>query len=79
MKNQITYNFDNFLNWIDDTDLPDNTKMKAKDIRNSVVSYMTSESYFEEHWNYFKNYTATLDKIRAESLLDIEPIFKDYI
>lgn len=79
LKKHIETNFDNFVDWIDDTDLPDNTKTKAKDIRNSVVSYMTSESYYKEHWDYFKNYTATLDKIRAESLLDVEPIFKDYI
>jgi hypothetical protein len=79
LKKQIVTNFDNFVDWIEDTDLPDNTKTKAKDIRNSVVSYMTSESYYNEHWDYFKNYTSALDKIRAESLLDVEPIFKDYI
>jgi organic radical activating enzyme len=79
LKQQVTKNFDDFIDWINETTLPDNTKKKAMGIRNSVVSYMTSESYYDEHWEYFKTYTKTLDKIRAESLLEVEPIFKDYI
>jgi hypothetical protein len=79
LKNKVTENFDGFINWIETSDFPENTKNKAKDIRNSVISYMTSESYHNEHWDYFKQYTNTLDKIRAESLLDVEPIFKDYV
>jgi len=79
LKNKITKNFDSFVDWVNQSDLAENTKHKALGIRNSVTSYMNSESYYNDHWNYFKSYTTTLDKIRAESLLDVEPIFKDYI
>lgn len=79
LKDTITENFDDFITWINKTDLSKNTKNKAKDIRNSVISYMTSESYFDEYWDNFVSYTKSLDNIRAENIIDIEPIFKEYL
>jgi MoaA/NifB/PqqE/SkfB family radical SAM enzyme len=79
MKEEILVKFDEFLSWCQDQDLPANTLNKAIDIRNSVVKYMTSESYYDTHWNEFLKYTQDLDRIRGESLLDIEPMFSEYI
>ncbi len=60
-------------------DLPDNTFKKLNEIRTSTIKYMTSESYYDTHWNEFLSYTKNLDKIRNENLLDIEPMFQEYI
>ena len=39
---------------------------------------MNSESYHEEYWDYFVTYTKSLDKMRKESLIDVEPMFEGY-
>lgn len=79
MKLTITTKFDEFLLWVSDNNFPEHVVKHAKEIVNGVVSYMNSDSYYETHWAEFVDYTTKLDKIRQQNILDIEPLFKDYI
>lgn len=79
MKQHIVNEFNLFIEWCQEADLSENTFNKALDIRNSIVKYMTSDSYYDTHWNEFLKYTQDLDKIRNENLLDAAPIFSEYI
>lgn len=79
MKLSIIKRFEEFIVWCEEQNLPENTFNKAVDIKNSVCKYMISESYYDSHWNEFLSYTKNLDRIRHENLLDIEPMFQEYI
>lgn len=79
MKIQIVRRFEDFMIWCHQQDFPENTLIKAQEITNSTIKYMQSESYYDTHWNEFLSYTKNLDKIRNENLLDIEPMFQEYI
>jgi organic radical activating enzyme len=76
-KKEITEKFYDFLEWIKNNN--PTVVAQATDIVNGVVNYMNSESYYKEYWNEFVSYTKKLDEIRQESILDIEPKFKEYI
>jgi organic radical activating enzyme len=76
-KKEITEKFYEFLEWIKNNN--PTVVAQATDIVNGVVNYMNSESYYKEYWNEFVSYTKKLDEIRQESILDIEPKFKEYI
>lgn len=80
MKKVVTEKMNNFLLWIEDTNgINSNTKKCAVDIVKGVINYMNSESYHAEHWQYFLEYTEKLDDIRNQNLVDVEPLFKDYV
>jgi hypothetical protein len=79
MKQRIVDEFESFIEWCEQADLSENTFNKALDIKNSIVKYMTSDSYYDTHWNEFLKYTQDLDKIRNENLLDAAPIFSEFI
>ncbi len=78
LKDIATKKFDDFVQWVEDNNYPDYVLRSAKHIRNGIIKYMNSESYYEEYWDYFVTYTKSLDKMRNESLIDIEPIFKGH-
>ena len=79
MKVQIVRRFEDFMQWCYEQDFPENTLVKAQEITNSTIKYMQSESYYDTHWKEFLSYTKNLDKIRNENLLDVEPMFQEYI
>jgi hypothetical protein len=79
MKVQIVRRFEDFVQWCYEQDFPENTLIKAQEITNSTIKYMQSESYYDTHWKEFISYTKNLDKIRNENLLDVEPMFQEYI
>ena len=79
MKQELTIKFDDFVDWTQDQGFDLHVINNARDIVNGVCNYMNSDSYYDTHWNEFKNYTKKLDLIRSESLLEVEPMFKDYI
>ena len=79
MKNTITQRFVDFVQWTVDEGYPAHVTEQAQRLSKSICGFMNSESYHTKHWDSFVNYTKSLDKIRNESLLDIEPIFKGYI
>lgn len=78
LKAIATSKFDEFVDWVKENNYPDHVIRSAINIRNGIVKYMNSESYYEDHWDYFITYTKNLDNIRDESLLDAEPLFKGY-
>ena len=78
LKSIATDKFDEFVEWVKDNNYPDYVIRSATNIRNGIVKYMNSESYYEEHWDYFVTYTKSLDKMRKESLIDVEPMFEGY-
>ena len=79
MKQELTQKFDNFVEWTQHQGFELHVINNAREIANGVCKYMNGESYYNDYWTEFKNYTKGLDKIRQESLFDVEPLFKDYI
>jgi len=51
---------------------------RATRFGNSVVDYMNSENWYDEHWQEFKNYTSALDKFHGTDILEWYPEFKPY-
>jgi hypothetical protein len=51
---------------------------QAEEIANGVTSYMNSENYYDEYWKEFVSYTHSLDQMRNENLISVEPKFKDF-
>lgn len=78
-KKIVTEKFENFLWWVEKNNFDLHVKQQASEIVKGVISYMNSESYYESHWQEFVRYTKSLDSIRDESLIDVEPKFKDFI
>ena len=79
MKKEITQRFEDFVKWVKDNNLNDNVVAQAESIKNGVCKYMNSESYYNEYWEQFIDYTKKLDNIRNESLLETEKLFTKYI
>jgi len=78
-KKRITKRFDNFVQWVNGNDYPQHTVKQAKDIAHGVCKYMNSDSYYDEYWDEFCNYTKSLDRIRNQSIDHIAPKLKDYM
>jgi hypothetical protein len=51
---------------------------RATRFGNSVIDYMNSENWYDEHWHEFKNYATALDKFHNTDILDWYPEFKEY-
>jgi hypothetical protein len=78
LKQDLTTKFKEFVEWVRKNNYGIHVIKQAEDIANGVVNYMNSESYHEEYWHEFVNYTKKLDTIRKENIIDVEPMFKDY-
>jgi organic radical activating enzyme len=78
LKQLATQKFNDFVTWVEENNYPPHVVRAAKEISNGVCSYMNSGNYHNEWWSEFVNYTKSLDRIRNESIIDVEPIFKDY-
>lgn len=78
MKADITKRFEEFLTWIAEQKFEKHVADHAAEIVKGVTSYMNSDDY-SEHWLEFVDYTKKLDKIRNQDIIDIEPMFKDYL
>jgi hypothetical protein len=79
VKQTLTEKFDAFVAWVEVNGYPEHTQKQARDIANGVCKYMNSESYYDEHWKEFCNYTRSLDKIRTESIDDVCPNLVEYM
>jgi hypothetical protein len=78
-KQEVVTRYKDFLTWIEAGSFNEHVKRHAQEITNGVISYMQSESYHQAHWDEFVKYTNSLDKIRSESITEVEPEFKKYI
>lgn len=78
MKEFITSEFEDFYTWVVQNNFDKHVGDHAKKISNGIINYMNSESYHNEYWNQFQQYTTQLDKIRFENLLEVEPLFEEY-
>ncbi len=78
-KQEVSQRYAEFLEWINQGSFNEHIKRHAKEIANGVVNYMQSDDYNEKHWHEFVKYTEDLDRIRVESVIDIEPEFKKYL
>jgi len=78
-KQEVTKRYNEFLSWVESSTFNQHVKKHANEIVTGVINYMTSENYHEQHWHEFVKYTNALDKIRRESIVEIEPEFKKYI
>jgi len=78
-KLDIVEKFNSFVSWVRDSNYDSHIIEQAKTISNGICSYMNSESYYQSHWDDFLDYTSKLDAIRSESLVAVEPKFKEYL
>lgn len=78
-KQKLTAKFNEFVSWVEENNFNSDVLRQAKEIAHGVTTYMNSESYYADHWNEFVEYTHKLDRIRGESIFDVEPKFKNYI
>lgn len=78
-KKEVCGRFDDFLVWVKENNFNEHVQRHAKEIAAGVMNYMNSESYHDQHWDEFVKYTKSLDNIRSESIVDVEPEFKKYI
>ena len=78
-KKTVTKKFEDFLSWIETQEFNTFVKKHALDIVKGVTNYMNSQSYYDTYWQEFLDYTEKLDKIRGESIVDVEPDLKKYI
>jgi hypothetical protein len=78
-KKELTEKFNNFLIWVEDKNFNYHIKKHAKDIVNGITTYMNSQSYYNEHWQEFLDYTKSLDEIRNESITIVEPKLEKFI
>jgi hypothetical protein len=79
MKQKITERFREFYEWAKQENFEPHVLEHLKQISLGVSNYMNSESYYDDYWNEFVEYTKKLDYIRNENIFDVEPMFKDYI
>ena len=78
-KHHVSKRFDEFVEWIKNNNFEAHVIKQAEDIANGIKNYMNGESYYENHWKEFLDYTKKLDEIRNEKLLTTEPSFEKYI
>jgi len=78
MKLEVAQNFKDFVDWIQENNFDQHIVKQAKNIESSICKYMNSDSYHNEFWKKFVDYTNSLDRIRNESLLEVEPLFTRY-
>lgn len=78
-KEEITKKFDDFITWVENKKLDKKYLYAAKGIRNGVCNYMNNESYYDEWWLYFIEYTKNLDSIRDEDINTVVPNLGKYI
>lgn len=72
-KAEITNKFENFVTWVDEQNLDKKYSIAANGIKNGILNYMNSNSYYDTDWNDFKSYTKSLDRIRNENLQNTIP------
>jgi len=78
-KERLTIRFADFVSWVEENGYPEHTVAQAKDIANGVCKYMNSDSYYEQYWKEFCNYTRSLDRIRNETIADVCPQLTKYM
>jgi hypothetical protein len=76
-KKELTQKFDDFVEWSKNYDKK--YQIAAIGIKNGVCKYMNSSSYYDTHWNEFKQYTTDLDRIRNEQINTIVPNLAKYM
>lgn len=79
LKQQVEEAYMDFAGWLVANQYPEHVIKAGTKIASSIINYMNGDSYHDEHWDQFVSYTRGLDQLRHESLVDVEPMFKDYI
>lgn len=64
-KLNVTKKFEQFVNWTKENHQPENIIKQATEIAYGVCNYMNNESYYDDSWNEFKDFSSKLDKIRG--------------
>jgi sulfatase maturation enzyme AslB (radical SAM superfamily) len=77
IKIKLKAHYQNYIDWVNTTDLSANVKKDFAKILNGVVKFMMSEDYSEQWLEEFINHTVKLDKIRDQNIIDIVPQYKE--
>jgi sulfatase maturation enzyme AslB (radical SAM superfamily) len=76
LKELVTNKYKDLIAWGNEQDLTDYQKKALENIVDGVLTYMEAESY--KDWDYFIEYTAKLDRIRNQNILNIVPEYAPY-
>jgi hypothetical protein len=76
IKIKLKEHYDEYINWVNNSDLSDNIKKDFVKICNGVIKFAMSEDYSEQWLPEFINHTVKLDSIRNQNILDIVPQYK---
>jgi len=78
-KELVVERFNQFHNWVISQGYSDQIIAQSDSIRKSIIDYMMSADYHPTHWEEFKSYTAKMDKIRGENVIEIIPEIGAYL
>lgn len=77
IKIKLKEHYDEYINWVNNSDLSDNIKKDFVKICNGVIKFAMSEDYSEKYLSEFVQHTVKLDNIRGQNILDIVPEYKE--
>ena len=79
LKLLVADRFRDFHAWVMAQGFPDNVIASSKAICASVIEYMTSGDLHEAHWHTFVSFTAKMDDIRSQRLVDVVPEMAEFL
>jgi len=79
IKQLVTDKLDHFNDWVLTSNYPSTVVAQGMKIRNGIVNYMNSHDTHGLHWDAFKTYTSSLDRIRGQNLVDVVPELAAYL
>lgn len=77
IKQQVTSRYQEYRDWINNSDFDDRVKKSFNDILDGVEKFMYKED-LSELMPKFVKYTKKLDSIRGQNILDIVPEYEKY-
>jgi sulfatase maturation enzyme AslB (radical SAM superfamily) len=75
IKAEVGVHYNEYIEWVNSTDLPKNVKKDFAKLLNGVLKFMNSEDYSTAWLETFVDTTKKLDAIRNQNILDIVPQF----
>jgi len=68
-----------FVEWTREKNYSEAVQFQAQTIADSISKYMFAKDFHTSHWKEFCKYTAKLDRMRGQKILDIVPQFDGYM
>jgi organic radical activating enzyme len=79
LKKQVVKDLFGFYDFVCRLYEDENVHSQAKNIAESIESYIFSDDYYNDYWQQFVSYTKKLDEIRGEDIKEIIPKLEGYL